>query len=433
MPLDIIIGAQWGDEGKGRLTDLLASESNLVARYSGGDNAGHTVAVGAQQFQLHLIPSGIIQPHTICLLGNGMVINPVTLLAEIDHLNSLGIDVSPTRLKLSTGAHIITPAHLELDGIEDRLRGDKQLGTTRRGIGPSYSDKTARNGIRTGEMRDPEAFAERVRTTMQTSARLLETIYGQPCPDPDETADSYRDYAERLRPYLANVGGILGQALDEDKAVLAEGAQGTLLDLDHGTYPYVTSSFPTTAGALQGLGVGPRHLRRVIGVAKAFQTRVGEGPFPTELFDEAAAQLRGTGKNPWDEFGTTTGRPRRCGWLDVVLLRYASRVNSFTELALTKLDILSAIQPLLICSAYEVDGQEYEHLPDTAANLAAYMPVYEEQLGWDENIWNAHFWGDLPPAAQQYVQRIEMMTGLKIRLISVGPERDQVIRRDRLT
>ena len=432
MPLDIIIGAQWGDEGKGRLTDLLASESDLVARFSGGDNAGHTVAVGAQQFRLHLVPSGIIQPHTICLLGSGMVINPVTLLAEIEHLNRLGLDVSPVRLKLSGAAHITTPAHIELDGIEDRLRGGQGLGTTRRGIGPSYTDKASRHGIRAEDMSDPSSFSEKIRARMHASAHFLESLYGHPCPDPEKTAAEYGEYAERLRPYLADVGGLIGRALEEDKQVLAEGAQGTLLDLDHGTYPYVTSSSPTTAGALQGLGIGPRHIRRIIGVTKAFQTRVGEGPFPTEVFGEDAVRLRGTGDNPWDEFGTTTGRPRRCGWLDAVLLRYAVRVNSFTELAITKLDILSAVQPLLICGSYEAEGQQFRDLPDTAASVERFTPVYEEQIGWDDNIWDAHFWGDLPHAAQQYIHQIEQLTGIKVKLISVGPEREQVIRRESL-
>lgn len=432
MPLDIIIGAQWGDEGKGRITDLLAAESDLVARFSGGDNAGHTVSVGAQQFQLHLVPSGIIQPHTICLLGNGMVINPATLLAEIDHLNRLGIDVSPARLKLSPAAHIITPAHRELDGVKDLLRGDQQLGTTRRGIGPSYMDKAARSGVRTELMHDPDAFEAAILASMEASARVLELLYEHSCPDPVETAKEYRSYAERLRPYLANTGAILHDALVENRQVLAEGAQGTLLDLDHGTYPYVTSSYPTTAGALLGLGVGPGHIRSIIGVAKSFQTRVGEGPFPTELSGDAAVRLRGTGDNPWDEFGTTTGRPRRCGWLDAVLLRYAVHLNGFTELAITKMDILTGLKPLLICSAYDRDGDTYEDLPVSAAALGQVKPVYEEQPGWDESIWGAHFWGDLPPAAQAYINRIEALTGLKVNLISVGPERDQVIRRRNL-
>jgi len=432
MPLDVIIGAQWGDEGKGRLTDLLAAESDFVARFSGGDNAGHTVAVGAQQFQLHLVPSGIIQPHTICLLGNSMVIHPETLLAEIDHLNKLGVDVSPTRLKLSPAAHIITPAHRTLDRVCDARRGDHKLGTTHRGIGPAYMDKAARSGVRAEDMQDPVAFEKRIRENMQNAAHLLEAVYGEACPDPVETAREYRAHAERLKPYLADAGAILHDALQDGCQVLAEGAQGTLLDIDHGTYPYVTSSNPTTAGALLSLGVGPGHLRRIIGVAKAFQTRVGEGPFPTELIDEVGERLRGTGEHPWDEFGTTTGRPRRCGWLDAVLLRYAVRVNGFTELALTKLDILTGMQPLLLCSAYEVEGEMVKDLPRSCATLAGLTPIYEEQLSWEESIWNAHFWGDLPPEAQAYVHRVETLTGLKVKLISVGPERDQVIRRESL-
>lgn len=430
MPLDIIVGAQWGDEGKGRITDLLSAEADIVARYSGGDNAGHTVTVGDQLFKLHLIPSGVIHPHTTCLLGAGMVVNPAILLEEIDQLDSLGIDASPSRLKLSTAAHIITPAHIALDGAKESQRSGDMLGTTRRGIGPAYSDKATRSGLRAGAMQQPEEFAGKVRQHMQAKGEVLERIYDLEPPDPIETAGAYCEYAKRLRPYLTDVGSLLAQALDEDKAVLAEGAQGTLLDLDHGTYPYVTSSHPTTPGALLGLGVGPKYLRRIIGVTKAFQTRVGSGPFPTEIFDQTADRLRGTGENPWDEYGTTTGRPRRVGWLDGVLLRYATRVNGFTEIALTKLDILSGINPLRLCVAYRHGDDLLSDLPDSPADLSPFTPKYEEHLGWDIDLCEAHYWGDLPPKAQDFVHRLEALTDLKVRLISIGPEREQVIRRD---
>ncbi len=430
MPLDIIVGAQWGDEGKGRITDLLAAEAQVVARYSGGDNAGHTVTVGEQLFQLHLIPSGIVHPHTRCFMGGGMVVNPETLIQEIDRLDALGVDVSPKRLKLSTAAHIVTPAHRALDGAEEARRGGRELGTTRRGIGPAYTDKAARRGLRAGLMRDPASFARQVAQQVQAAGEMLEKVYGLQAPDPAEAAELYGALAERLRPYLADVGALVGQALQAGETVLAEGAQGTLLDLDLGTYPYVTSSHPTAPGALLGLGVGARQLRRVLGVAKAFQTRVGAGPFPTELQGAIADRLRGTGEHPWDEFGTTTGRPRRCGWLDGVLLRYASRVNGLTELAITKLDILTGLDPLRICLAYQQDGERHNDLPDSAADLSEFTPVYEDLPGWQADLWQARRWEDLPPQAQAYVERIEALSGLPVRLISVGPEREQIIQRD---
>lgn len=428
MPLDIVVGMQWGDEGKGRITDLLAAESDVVARYSGGDNAGHTVTVAERVFKLHLVPSGIVHPHTLCLLGSGMVVNPAKLIDEIDRLEASGVDVSPARLRLSSAAHIITPAHLALDGAEEARRGVEELGTTRRGIGPAYTDKAARRGVRAGAMREPEAFAEQVESQVRAAGELLEKVYGREAPDPTVAGARYCGYAERLRPYLADVGAIVDRAVRDGKTVLAEGAQGTLLDVDHGTYPYVTSSTPTAPGAFIGLGIGARHLRHVIGVAKAFQTRVGAGPFPTELHGEPAARLRGTGENPWDEFGTTTGRPRRCGWLDTVLLRYAARVNGLTGLALTKLDVLSGIDPLGLCVAYQAGDQRYEELPEGPADLSPFTAVFEERQGWKEEIQGAKAWDDLPAEAQGYVRAVEASCGVSICLVSVGPERDQVVR-----
>jgi adenylosuccinate synthase len=430
MPLDVIVGAQWGDEGKGRITDLLSAEADIVARYSGGDNAGHTVTVGDQIFKLHLIPSGIINPRTNCLLGAGMVVNPSKLLEEIDRLTSLGIDVSPNRLKLSSAAHIVTPAHIALDGAEESSRGEKTIGTTRRGIGPAYTDKATRRGLRAGAMAHPEEFAGSVHTHMQLAGEVLEKIYDQEPPDPSKTASAYCEYAMRLHPYLADIGNLVALALEEGKSVLAEGAQGTLLDLDHGTYPFVTSSHPTTPGALLGLGVGPKYIRRIIGVTKAFQTRVGSGPFPTEVFDDTADKLRGTGENPWDEFGTTTGRPRRVGWLDGVLLRYAVRVNSFTELALTKLDILTDLNPLHLCIAYQYEKKLLTDLPDGPADLSPFVPEYEKLPVWHTDLQQARSWAELPPEAQTYVQRVESLANLNVQMVSVGPERDQVILRE---
>jgi adenylosuccinate synthase len=429
VPLDVIIGAQWGDEGKGRITDLLSADADLVARFNGGDNAGHSVTVGDKLFKLHLVPSGIVQPHTLCLIGAGMAINPTKLIEEMDYLHAAGVEVSPERLKISGAAHIITPAHLALDAARESRLAKNELGTTRRGIGPTYTDKAARTGVRAEVMRNPEEFADQIMKHLQSSNEILEKIYQQDPLQEATTAETFFQHAQRLQPFLGEVGNIVQDALNADQKILAEGAQGTLLDIDAGTYPYVTSSHPTTSGALIGLGVGPRQLRRIIGVTKAFQTRVGGGPFPTELFDETASHLRGTGDQPWDEFGTTTGRPRRCGWLDGVLLRYAVRVNGFTEIALTKLDILTGLDPIRICVAYERGGETFSDLPETPANLASFHPLYEERPGWKGDITSARKWEDLPEQAQQYVQRIEELTGLPIQLISVGPERGQIVRR----
>lgn len=429
MPLDILVGTQWGDEGKGRITDLLAAQSDIVARYGGGDNAGHTVTVGDQIFKLHLIPSGILHPHTLCILGNGMVVNPALLVEEIDHLASLGVDVSPQRLLLSGSTHLITPAHLALDGAEEAARGGDKIGTTRRGIGPAYADKAARRGIRAFDMLSLEQFGEQVEDQVARVGELLTKIYHIDPPDPKKAAQAYQTYAERLRPYVAETSAFISQKLEQGQVILAEGAQGTLLDLDHGTYPFVTSSHPVAPGALLGLGIGAKHLRRVIGVAKAFQTRVGEGPFPTELHDTISEHLRGTGQKPWDEFGTTTGRPRRCGWLDSVLLRYAVRVNGLTELAITKLDILSGLNFPHIAVAYLRDGQEYQDLPHGPSDLSGFTPIYKKLRGWESDLWEVKAWDQLPKQAQDYVLQIEELISLPVQIISVGPEREQVIRR----
>lgn len=431
MPLDLILGAQWGDEGKGRITDLLAAEADIVARFSGGDNAGHTVTVSDQLFKLHLIPSGILQPHTTCVMGSSMVVNPATLVEELERLRSLGVDITPERLQLSAAAHIITPAHIAMDDAIELSRGKGELGTTRRGIGPAYTDKASRRGLRAGDMRRPEEFADKVEQHLHATGEILNKIYGTEAPNPGEVAAKYGAYARELRPFVKDVGGTLAQALTEGKNVLAEGAQGTLLDLDHGTYPFVTSSHPTTGGALIGLGVGPQHLRRIIGVTKSFQTRVGSGPFPTEATGRVAEKLRGTGENPWDEFGTTTGRPRRCGWLDLPLLRYALRVNGFTELALTKLDVLSGLDPVRICVAYTRADEKLAQPEEGPVDLSPYTPEYQDVPGWQNDLMSSRSWDDLPPNARAYIQEIEAQTGIPVRLISVGPERGQIVRRDR--
>ena len=432
MPLDIIIGAQWGDEGKGRITDLLAERAQVVARYSGGDNAGHTVTVGKRIFKLHLLPSGIVHPGVVGVLGNGMVVNPAHLLDEMGRLSQLGVEVSPLRIKISGAAHLITPAHVALDRADEASRSETgdRIGTTGRGIGPAYTDKNARRGLRAELLLDPERLGDRVAEHVRRTNVTLEKLYGQPPLDPAAIAADYAAHARQLAAYITDTSLYLHQRLSEGALVLAEGAQGTLLDLDHGTYPYVTSSSPTSGGAFSGLGLGPRFANRIVGVTKAFQTRVGEGPFPTEAFGAEAERLRGTGENPWDEFGTTTGRPRRCGWLDLVLLRYAVRVNGLTELALTKLDVLSGLSTVRLCTAYTAEAKTYTELPLGPADLAPFRAVYEELPGWSEPVSGARQLADLPPAARNYIRRIEELSGLPVTLVSVGPERNQIIRLD---
>lgn len=427
MPLDILVGAQWGDEGKGRITDLLAEHAQIVARYSGGDNAGHTVTVGAQIFKLHLLPSGMIQPGVVGVLGNGMVVNPARLLAEMDALAGLGLDVSPARLKLSAAAHLITPAHIALDRAEEAARAGGKLGTTGRGIGPAYTGKIARHGLRAELLLQPRALADHLQAHIAQTNTYLQAIYAQPALDGAAIAAEYVGYAQRLAPYITDTSLFLHQQLRAGARVIAEGAQGTLLDIDHGTYPFVTSSSPTTGGVFNGLGVGPQFVGRVIGVTKAFQTRVGEGPFPTEAFGAEAERLRGTGQNPWDEFGTTTGRPRRCGWLDLVLLRYGQRVNGLTELALTKLDVLSGLSTLQLCTAYTMGGVTHTELPLGPADLSPFAAVYETLPGWQEDVSGARTLADLPLAARHYLARIESLTGVPVTMVSVGPERSQII------
>ena len=430
MPLHLILGAQWGDEGKGRITDLLAANAHIVARYSGGDNAGHTATVGSQIFKLHLLPSGLLQPGVVGVLGNGMVINPARLLDELGALTRFGFDISPARVKVSAAAHLVTPAHIALDRADEAARSGAsgKIGTTGRGIGPAYADKAARRGLRAEMFLDPEHLGDRVAGHIRLANITLENTYGQPALDPVAIAADYTHYAGRLAPYLTDTSLYLHQRLKDNAIVLAEGAQGTLLDLDLGTYPYVTSSSPTSGGAFSGLGVGPQFVSRIIGITKVFQTRVGEGPFPTEVFGAEAERLRGTGEKPWDEFGTTTGRPRRCGWLDLVLLRYTIRVNGITELALTKLDVLSGLSTVELCAAYTAAGQTYTELPLGPAHLSPFRPVYEEIPGWDEDISGARTLADLPAAARHYVRRIEELSGVPVTLISVGPERSQIVR-----
>ncbi len=427
MSIQVIIGAQWGDEGKGRIVDWYAARAAYTARFNGGDNAGHTVTVGEHIYKLHLIPSGIIHPQVIAILGNGMVINPHTLLEEMDMLSGLGVDVSPQRLRISYAAHLITPAHQALDKALEAARGKDNIGTTGRGIGPAYTDKATRRGLRLADMLSPD-FIEKLGDHLDTINFTLSSLGSKPLLV-KPILDDFAGYVQRIKPYIADTSLELDAALKTGATVLAEGAQGTLLDIDYGTYPFVTSSSTTAPGALTGLGLGLDRARdaRIIGVVKAFQTRVGSGPFPTEVEGDLALRLRGTGANPWDEYGTTTGRPRRVGWLDGVLLRYAVRINGISELAVTKLDIFSGLEALRICTAYRRDGKLYDDLPFGPSDLAPYEPVYEELPGWKEDLSGVREWQALPPAAKNYLGRLAALAGVPIRLVSVGPERSQVI------
>ena len=427
MTLQVIVGAQWGDEGKGRIVDWFAAQANFSARFNGGDNAGHTVTVGKRIFKLHLIPSGIIHPQIVAILGNGMVINPATLFEEMDILRQAGISVSPERLRISFAAHLITPAHQALDKALEVARGRGNLGTTGRGIGPAYTDKASRRGLRLADMLAVD-FCERIGNHVTEANRSLRML-GAAELEPGPVCEQFGEFARRLKPHIADTALELHAALQTGKTVLAEGAQGTLLDIDFGTYPFVTSSSTTAPGALTGLGLGLDAAReaRVIGVVKAFQTRVGSGPFPTEVFEALALRLRGSGENPWDEYGTTTGRARRVGWLDGVLLKYAVRINGLRELAVTKLDILSGLENLRLCTAYRHDGKVLTDLPFGPAELEAFEPVYEDLPRWSEDVSALREWGQLPAAARNYLDRIARLAGVPVRLVSVGPEREQVV------
>jgi adenylosuccinate synthase len=425
MSVTALIGAQWGDEGKGHIADKLAAESAIVARYNGGDNAGHSITIGDQVIRTHLIPAGAFHPEVINVLAPGMVINLKSLAREVDELNHRGANLTPDRLKLDGAANLLLPGHIALDGANEAERGAGAIGTTKRGIGPAYTDKAARVAVRAALIGDPDKFEAAVREHVAHSNRFL-TLYGQPSLDADAIVKEYAPLAARFAPFIADTTALVHAALERGDHVLAEGAQGTLLDIDHGTYPYVTSSSTITGGVLTSLGVGPRHVRRVIGVAKAFCSRVGAGPFPTELFDEMADRLRGTGANPWDEFGSTTGRPRRTGWLDLVALKYAARVNGLTEIVLTKMDILTGIHPLKVCIAYSYRDQPISNFPGDLNVLDQCQPIYSELPGWEQDISTARRIEDLPLAARVYLLQIETFTGVRVSHVSVGPERSQI-------
>ena len=426
MPMTIIIGAQWGDEGKGRFVDWLAQQADIVARFGGGDNAGHTVALGDEVYKLHLIPSGILHENVIAIMGNGMVVNPTSLLSEIARLRDQGVNITPDNLYISNRAHIVTPAHIALDKLKESQLGDEAIGTTLKGIGPAYLDKVGRNGLRIGQMADVERFAEALAAHMQTTNETLVRAGREPLVLA-ETMQHYVDAAHELRPYIKDTVSYLADRLGDGARVVCEGAQGTLLDVDHGSYPFVTSSNPSAGGAIIGLGVGPTSVDRVVGVAKAFSTRVGAGPMPSELEGELADRLRGTGEQFWDEYGTTTGRSRRCGWLDAVTLRYAAAINGFTELALTKLDILSGFEELKIVVAYEIDGERHEVAPSTIEEYARAKPIYETMPGWSEDVSGARTVDDLPQSALDYITRIGELCRVPVFAVSVGPNREQLV------
>ncbi len=425
MSVTALIGAQWGDEGKGHIADKLAAESAIVARYNGGDNAGHSITIGSQVVRTHLIPAGAFHPAVTSVLAPGMVVNLKSLAREVDELNRLGANLNPDRLKIDGAANLLLPGHIALDGANEAERGSSAIGTTRRGIGPAYTDKMARVAVRAALIGAPDKFEVAVQEHVAHANRLL-GLYGQPALDADAVVKEYAPLAARFAPFVADTTALVHAALERGDHVLAEGAQGTLLDIDHGTYPYVTSSSTITGGVLTSLGVGPKHVKRVIGVAKAFCSRVGAGPFPTELLDSMGARLRGTGANPWDEYGSTTGRPRRTGWLDLVALKYSARVNGLTEIVLTKLDVLTGIHPLKVCIAYSFRDEPISNFPSDLSVLEQCLPIYSELPGWDQNIGAARRVEDLPLAARVYLLQIETFTGVRVSHVSVGPERSQI-------
>lgn len=417
----VVIGAQWGDEGKGKITDLLSKSADVVVRYQGGVNAGHTVVVDGQTFKLHLIPSGILYPDTYCIIGSGTVIDPRELIVELDRVEGFG--VSTEKLLISQTAHVTMPYHRIIDQAEERRRGSKKIGTTGRGIGPTYADKSERTGLRVVDLMHLESFQEKLDWAIAQKNVLLEKLYDLPPLDPAVVFDEYKVYAERLRPHVVDSSLRLAEFTRQRKNVLFEGAQGTLLDLDHGTYPYVTSSNPVAGGACVGAGVGPTMIDRVIGVAKAYTTRVGEGPFPTELFGETGELLCDRGA----EFGTTTGRQRRCGWFDAVIGRYAVRINGIDCLAITKLDVLDTLAEIQVCVGYDVDGEITREFPVSAAYFANCKPIYETLPGWQQSTEDCRTLDDLPPQALSYLKYLAELMEVPIAIVSLGASRDQTI------
>ena len=428
MPATVIIGAQWGDEGKGRVVDYHARNCTLIARYSAGTNAGHTIVNARGEFALHLVPAGIFYGDKTCIIGNGVVIEPASLFEEISMLSERAVDTS--KLLISDRAHVVMPWHPVIDKLDEAMRGEHAIGTTGTGTGPTFVDKAARNGIRTVDLITPGALEEKLRVVLPYKNRVITELYGGDPIDLDDVLTRYLEFGEQLRPFIADTASVVQDAHERGERILLEGAQGTLLDLDSGTYPYVTSSVPASvaAGASIGIGIGPTAIERVVGVYKAYQTRVGNGPMPTELFDEQADRLRDPkAAQGHGEYGTTTGRPRRCGWFDGVLARYTARLNGVTSVALTRLDVLSQFDTISVCVAYELDGERLTTLPASISAQQRLQPVYEELPGWRSDVSDLRSLGDLPEQARQYVRRVEQLIGAPIDMISVGPERDQMI------
>ena len=419
MPASIVLGTQWGDEGKGKAVDYLADRMDYVVRYQGGNNAGHTVIAEGRLLKLQLIPSGILYPHITSVIADGVVVDPRHLMKEMDSLRETGVDVS--RLVVSGNAHLIMPYHLELEKVTERFLGKNALGTTKRGIGPAYADKAARIGLRVQDLFDEKIFREKLEVVLREKNLILTKIYNRLPLDAERIVEEYLALAERIQPHVTDTGALLYQALTDGKHVMFEGAQGVLLDLDHGTYPFVTSSNPVAGSALASAGVGPHWVDRVIGIMKAYVTRVGAGPFPTELLDDVGERLGTRGK----EFGTVTGRQRRCGWYDACLGRYAARLNGLTELLITKLDVLSGLDTLKICTGYRAYGQTFDDMPPHQSVFHDASPIYEELEGWHEEIDECRNFVDLPKQAQAYVRRIEELVGVPVSVVSVGPARDQ--------
>jgi adenylosuccinate synthase len=423
MPAVVIVGTQWGDEGKGKATDLLADDVELVVRYQGGNNAGHTVIVDDRTLKLHLVPSGVMYPHVTPVIGDGVVVDPGVLLDELGELVGQGLDVSS--LAISGNAHLVMPYHRELDRVTERYLGRQQLGTTKAGIGPAYADKAARVGLRVQDLYDMKIFREKLDTALREKNAVLSRVYNRLPMRAEDIETEYAVYAERLRPHITDTVELVHDRLERDHTVLLEGAQGTLLDLDHGTYPFVTSSNPVAGGALTGAGVGPGDVSQVIGITKAYVTRVGSGPFPTELIGGIGEHIAAKGQ----EFGTTTGRVRRVGWFDAVLARYAARVNGLTEQFVTKLDVLSELDTVRICRAYRYQGTEYERFPPHQSIFHHAEPVYDELAGWHQDLSGVTEFADLPPEAKEYVDRLEELSGVPVSHVSVGPDRTQTLAR----
>ena len=426
MPALVVVGAQWGDEGKGKTTDILGTRVDYVVKPNGGNNAGHTVVVGGEKYELKLLPAGILSPNVTPVIGNGVVVNLEALFEEIEMLESRGADTSA--LRISANAHVVAPYHQTMDKVTERFLGKRAIGTTGRGIGPAYADKVSRIGIRIQDLFDESILRQKVEGALRQKNELLLKVYNRRAVEVEETVEYFLQYAERLRPMVCDTSLLLCEALDAGEVVVMEGGQATMLDVDHGTYPFVTSSNPSAGGAVIGAGIGPTRITRVIGIVKAYTTRVGAGPFPTELFDEMGVRLQKTG----GEYGVNTGRPRRCGWYDAVIARYAARVNGFTDYVLTKLDVLTGIEEIPVCVAYEIDGVRHDEMPASQSDFHHATPIFETFPGWEEDISVARSFEELPENAQNYVLALERLSGCRISVIGVGPDREQSIVRHEL-